>query len=117
MKLSKHRFRRKAENLHLILKFVILGGSGYLLWKRFQQEQANAAAAKVQGALATASGQSAMQPLVAATTQALPLSEPQVLRTTITPEKVETAQALTTPQDVVLQGASAAFQGMLAKLT
>lgn len=109
--------KEKAENIHLILKFVILAGSGYMLWKKYREGQVQQSQQQVAAALSSAGSQSAMQPLAVATTQSLPLSEPVVLRTTITPEKVDTAEALTTPQDVILQGASAAFQGMLAKLS
>lgn len=107
---------QKFEKLHLITKFAIMGGSGYLLWKRWEREQAIDQAQVLQAQISAASASPATRALVTPTAEPIPHREPSILRTTITPEQVETAQALAKPQDILLQGASNTLQNLLAQV-
>lgn len=95
--------KRKVENTTTMLRLIVVGGSAWLLWRKWQKEQIADEALETQ-ARASGGSPSAMAPLVPRTTQALPSAgqEQTVAYQGATPEQTETAAALPKPAPVDL---------------
>jgi len=100
------RIKRKADNLSTLMRLVVLGGSGYLLWRRYQKEMDQErveAAQMAQQARAAGGSPSAMQPLVGPSAQPIASQQPRVLQYGgASPDQVRTTQLLPTTQAVPL---------------
>lgn len=97
--------KSKVENTTMMLRLFVVGGSAWLLWKKWQKEQLAEEADLLESQARAAGGSpSAMAPLVPQTTQALPNAgqEQTVAYQGTTPEQAETAAALPKPAPVDL---------------
>lgn len=99
--------KSKVENTTTLLRLLVVAGSGYLLWKRFKQEEQSEVIE--QQAVAQGGSPGATTPLVGAQAQVLPNAggEHQVAYQGMTPEQQETASKLqTAPVDDLTPGGS-----------
>lgn len=111
--MAKKSLAQRLEKTHLVLKFVLIGGSAYLMWRQWHKtklEEEAAIALRAQAEAAVKTGPSgATKPLVEQVATLLPTVADKVLTYGgMSPDQSATAQALPTVQQQLLTSASGA---------
>lgn len=92
------RLKRKAEGLTTIMRLALVGGSAYLLYRKYRRDQMEEAMLQQQ-AQVTGGSVSAMQPLVAPSAETLPHQQATtVAYQPATNDQLDTTRQLQTPQ-------------------